>query len=61
MNNPYLKLAEDLEKAFNKHSEMIVWIAKRVLPAKDYLEFINEFTEKHDKSEVLDFINQKGR
>ena len=58
MNDPYQKLYEDIAKALNKHSEMIVWIAKRVLSAKEFSEFIDEFAEEHNKDEVLDFLKK---
>ena len=58
MNDPYQKLYENITKAFNKHSEMIVWIAKRVLSANEFSEFIHEFAEEHNKDEVLDFLKK---
>lgn len=66
--DPYKKTFKDIENAFaetvkaiGKHTKMIVWIAKRVLSAKEFSEFIDEFSEKPDNSEVLDFIKKECR
>ena len=61
MTDPYQKLYESIAKVLNKLSEMILWIAVRSLSAKEYSEFIDKFSEKPDKSEIPDFIKQKGR
>lgn len=61
MTDPYQKFYESITKALNKQTEMIVWIAKRVLTAKEFAEFVDEFAEKPDKkTEVLDAMKQKG-
>lgn len=46
MNDPYKEVFEDIAKAFNAHRDMIDWIAKRTLSAKDYIEFVDEFTKR---------------
>ncbi len=61
MKDPYQKVFEDISKALAKHSEMIVWIAKRTLSAKEFSEFIDEFAEKTDRDEMIDFIKNEGR
>ncbi len=64
MNDPYKKIFEDIVKAINKSNEMIVWISKRTLSAKDYIEFVNEFTEKkedQDEPTFEDWIKGEGR
>ena len=64
MNDPYKKICEDIVKAINKSNEMIVWISKRTLSAKDYIEFVNKFTEKkedQDEPTFEDWIKGEGR
>lgn len=61
MTDPYKKTFEDIAKALIKQSEMIVWVAKRVLSAKDFWEFIAKFSEKPDKSEVLESLKDESR
>ena len=62
MTDPYQKFYESITKALNKQTEMIVWIAKRVLSAKEFAEFVDEFAEKTDKkSEVMDSLKKKGQ
>ena len=46
MKDPYLKLAEDINKTIIKLANMLDWIAKRTMTTKDYLEFVDEFAEK---------------
>lgn len=46
MKDPYLKLAEDINKTINKLANMIDFVAKRTMTTKDYLEFMDEFAEK---------------
>lgn len=46
--DPYQKAFDDIAKAFTKLRDMILWIAKRTLSAKDFEDFVNEFTEKAD-------------
>lgn len=46
MKDPYLKLAEDINKAMTKLAKMIDFVAKRTMTTKDYLEFMDEFSEK---------------
>ena len=55
MKDPYLKLAEDINKAMTKLANMLDWIAKRTLTTKDYLEFVDEFSEERPnvKDELL--------
>jgi hypothetical protein len=50
MNDPYEKVWEEIRKGFEQSIKMIKWIAERTLPVKDYKEFIDEFTEKHENS-----------
>ena len=61
MNDPYQMVFESFAKALTKCNEMIVWIAKRTLTAKDFTEFVEEFSEESDKDEVLDFIRKEDR
>lgn len=62
MHDPYEKAWESIGKALSTQSKMILWIAERTLSVKDYKEFIDEFTEKHDNhDELLDFIRKEGR
>ena len=62
MNDPYAKAWEDIEKALTAQSKMILWIAERVLSAKDFKEFIDEFTKKEENhDELIDFIRKEGR
>lgn len=46
MKDPYLKLAEDINKTMIKLANMIDFVAKRTMTTKDYLEFVDEFSEK---------------
>lgn len=50
MNDPYEKAWESIWKALSTQSKMVLWIAERTLSAKDYKEFIDEFT----KDELID-------
>ena len=58
MSDPYEKVWESIGKALSAQSKMILWIAERTLSAKDFKEFVDEFTKKpkdnHD--ELIDFI-----
>ena len=60
MKDIYQKLHEEIIYTLNKHTEMIVWIARRVLSAKEFSEFIDVFTKKPYKSEVQDLLKQAG-
>ncbi len=46
MKDPYLKLAEDINKTIIKLANMIDFVAKHTMTTKDYLEFMDEFSEK---------------
>ena len=61
MKDPYQKAFEEISMALAKHTDMIVWIAKRTLSAKEFSEFIDEFSEKTDRDEVLEFIKNESR
>ena len=56
MYDPYKRLHEDIVKAISKQTNMIVWLAKRTLSVKDYMDFIEEFEEKHDNRETIDSL-----
>ena len=60
MNDPYEKAWETIGEALSALSKMILWIAERTLSAKDFKEFVDEFsknsTGNHD--ELLDFIRK---
>ena len=53
MEDPYKKIWEDIAKAFTKESNMIVWLAKRTLTAKEFAEFVDEFSEKKNDDEII--------
>ena len=63
MKDPYEKVWEEIEKGFELNTKMISWIAERTLSVKDYKEFIDEFTQKHDNhdnhDELLDFLRKE--
>ena len=62
MKDTYEKVWEEIGKGFELTIKMIKWIAERTLSAKDYKEFVDNFTEKHDNhDEVLDFLFKEGR
>ena len=64
MNDPYRKVHEDIAMALTKLSNMIVWLAKRTLSVKDYMDFADEFTEekKNDTDEILsELLSKKER
>ena len=46
MKDPYEKVWENISKSLTKLGNMIVWLAKRTLSVKEYMEFADEFTEK---------------
>ena len=59
MNDPYMKLSEDISNALIKLSNMICWLAMRTLPVKDYNDFISEFKEKQDtKKDALNTMQR---
>lgn len=50
MKDPYDKMWKEIQKALNQLSNMILWLAKRLLSVNAYMEFVNEFSEeKADK------------
>ena len=59
MNDPYKRFHEDIVKAISKQTKMIVWLAKRTLSVKEYMDFVNEFEEKHDNREMVDSLLDK--
>ena len=54
MNDPYRKLFESINKALTKLSNMIVWLAKRTLSVKDFMDFVDEFEEKQSNNKIID-------
>ena len=48
MTDPYKQVFEDIVKALTNDSNMIVWLAKRLLSVKEFEEFINEFECKNN-------------
>lgn len=63
MADTYRKAWESIGNALSTQSKMILWIAERTLSAKEYKEFVDEFTKKPegDRDELLDFILKEGR
>lgn len=63
MADPYRKALESIGKALSTQSKMILWIAERTLSAKEFKEFVDEFTKKPegDRDELLDFQFKEGR
>ena len=62
MTDPYKKTWESIGKALSAQSKMILWIAERTLSAKEFKEFVDEFTEKHDNhDELFDFLREERR
>ena len=63
MADPYRKAWESIGKALSVQSNMILWIAKRTLSAKEFEEFVDEFAKKPegDHDELLDFILKEGQ
>lgn len=60
MKDLYEKMWDQIVKAFAEHNKMFLWIAERTLSAKDYKEFIDEFTkETNSRKEILDSIQNK--
>ena len=59
MNDPYKRFHEDIVKAISKQTNMIVWLAKRTMSVKDYMDFVEEFEEKHDNREMIDSLIDK--
>lgn len=45
MKDPYEKVWENIGKSLTKLSNMINWLAKQTLSVKEYMEFVDEFTE----------------
>ena len=61
MKDPYAEVWEEITKAFNKQSKMIVELAARTLSVKDYKEFVDEFSKKADnKDDLINDLMQKG-
>ena len=54
MNDPIVKVFKDIGKAFIRLSNMILYVAERTLSAKDYIDFVNEFTEKSDEDKLIE-------
>ena len=46
MKDPYEKTWKFIGKTLSTQSKMILWIAERTLSAKDFKEFVDEFTKK---------------
>lgn len=63
MSDPYKKAWESIVKTLSTESKMILWIAERTLSAKDFQEFINEFTKKPEDNydELVNFIRKESR
>ena len=63
MKDPYEKEWKYIGKVLSAQSKMILWIAERILSAKDYKEFVNEFTKKSEDNhdELLDVLSKEGR
>lgn len=63
MSDPYEKAWEPIWKALSTQSKMVLWIAERTLSAKDFKEFVDEFSKKPKDShdELLDLIRKEGR
>lgn len=61
MKDPYAEVWEEITKAFNKQSKMIVELAARTLSVKDYKEFVDEFSKKADnKDDLIEDLMKKG-
>ena len=60
MKDPYEKAWESISKALSTQSKMVLWIAERTLSAKEFQEFVDEFTKKPEDNydELLKFMNQ---
>ena len=60
MTDPYKEVWESIIKAFNSQAKMILWIAERVLSAKDFKEFVDEFAKKHkdNHDDLIDFLRE---
>lgn len=54
MNDPIEKVFKDICKVLTRLSNMIVYVAERTLSAKDYIDFVNEFTEKSDEDKLIE-------
>ena len=63
MNDPYEKTWESIGKALSTQSKMVLWIAERILSAKDFKEFVDEFSKKSEdnRDELIDFLHNEGR
>lgn len=44
----YQKIFEEIGKALEKQSKMIVWLAERTLSVQEYLELVNEFKDEKE-------------
>jgi len=55
MNDPYEKMWKEIQKALTKLSNMILWLARRMLSVDAYMEFVNEFSEEKadNKKDIL--------
>ena len=54
MTDPFAKVFKDIGKMFTRLSNMIIYVAERTLSAKDYIDFVNEFTEKSDEDKLIE-------
>ena len=62
MKDPYEKAWDAIGKALTTQSKMVLWIAERILSAKEFKEFVDEFEKKPDNhDELLDFLQKEGR
>ena len=63
MKDPYEKAWESIGKALSTQSKMVLWIAERTLSAKDFKEFVDEFSKKSEdnRDELIDFLHKEDR
>ena len=62
MTDPYEKAWESIGKALTTQSMMVLWIAERILSAKDFKEFVDEFAKKPEdnRDELINFLHKEG-
>ena len=46
MNDPYTIMLDEIVKAIQKQTKLILRVAERTMSAKDYIDFLEEFKEK---------------
>lgn len=46
MKDPYEKAFKDVANALMDQGNMILSLARRILPVKEYLDFVSEFSKK---------------